>query len=218
VIVLWFLVAFLIGGIIFGCSTLLQSFFNKSKRFKWLISYSFPICSIIPVVVLFLVTPREVTVLNFSGFLDLTNFALFILAFLVPALIITFKAKKLTNVSKGVVVNEFISGAAMEIPQRLFMQTFFVVILSVYHINHGEVIAIFLNALIWCLFILTQAIILKQKFNAQFMIEEVTSFIFSVIVGFLFMRSNLILYPMLAHGMERIISILLVKIKFKYVN
>lgn len=44
---------------------------------------------------------------------------------------------------------------------------------------------------------------------------EITSFTFSIAVGFLFINSHLILFPMLAHGLERIFSIWLTRLKVK---
>lgn len=217
-IVLWFFIAFLTGGLIFAGSVLIGILINKYKKIQWLLPFSFPIASLLPCIIFYLLSPISYEVLNFKGIFNYINILLFFAASFIPSLIISFSVKGINKSTKWNKTIDFFEGMAMEIPQRLFMQVFFIVILSVYNYQHIEIIAVFLNALIWCLFIFMQEIFTKQKFNKTFFIEEISSFSFSIAAGFLLINSNLILLPMFAHGFERLLSVWLTKFKLQLSN
>lgn len=67
----------------------------------------------------------------------------------------------------------------------------------------------------WCLGIITQGILIKKKVNKQLMIDIVSSFIFSIGIGYVFVKSGLILLPIIAHFLERVLSKTIMNIKYK---
>lgn len=104
-----------------------------------------------------------------------------------------------------------IDGMLMEIPQRLMMQSFVWYLLAKFNMSYVLDIGIFINALIWCMSILIQNFIFKIKFDMRVLCDLVASAVFSIGIGYIFGETLFILYPMLAHFSERILSTLVRK-------
>ena len=97
-------------------------------------------------------------------------------------------------------------GVLMEIPQRLMMQSFVWYVLQKFNVKDALYISIFITALIWCVSIVIQNLIIKIKFNIQTVREIIASAFFSIGVGYILTKTMFILFPMVAHFIERIIS------------
>lgn len=99
-----------------------------------------------------------------------------------------------------------IDGIFMEIPQRLMMQSFVWYILERLKIDNAILLSIFVNAMIWCSSIIIQNMILKIKFQKSTLREIFSSLFFSVGAGYILVKTEFIVFTMIAHFMERIIS------------
>lgn len=99
-----------------------------------------------------------------------------------------------------------IDGIFMEIPQRLMMQSFVWCILKQFKIDNAIVFSIFINAMIWCSSIIIQNIIFKIKFEKSTVREIFSSFFFSVGAGYILIKTEFIVFTMIAHLVERIAS------------
>lgn len=65
---------------------------------------------------------------------------------------------------------------------------------------------VFVTLIITCLDILVQPVLLRQPVKKEILIELITSFIFSMGIGYVFYSSECFLFGMLAHIAERMIS------------
>lgn len=99
-----------------------------------------------------------------------------------------------------------IDGIFMEIPQRLMMQSFVWYILKQFKIDNAIVFSIFINAMIWCSSIIIQNMIFKIKFEKSTVREIFSSFFFSVGAGYILIKTEFIVFTMIAHLVERIVS------------
>lgn len=99
-----------------------------------------------------------------------------------------------------------IDGIFMEIPQRLMMQSFVWCILKQFKIDNAIVFSIFINAMIWCSSIIIQNMIFKIKFEKSTVREIFSSFFFSVGAGYILIKTEFIIFTMIAHLVERIVS------------
>ncbi|MBQ8823319.1 MAG: hypothetical protein IJZ82_11805 [Lachnospiraceae bacterium] len=78
--------------------------------------------------------------------------------------------------------------------------------------NENISLSVFITAIIWCASICIQCIIMRRKFDTSVMRELLASFVFSMGVGVVLLRTEFIGFSMLAHFAERIISTMLRKI------
>ena len=117
-------------------------------------------------------------------------------AIVVATLIITclvIRLKKTCHHNKYKLLGLCMEAASIEVAQRLMMQTFVILLLLI-------------NALIWCLDILVQPVLLRQPVKKEILIELIASFIFSMGIGYVFYSSECFLFGVLAHIAERMIS------------
>ena len=97
-----------------------------------------------------------------------------------------------------------LDGVMMEVPQRMMMQTFMCLLLDMWGID--IVFSVLVTAIVWCISICIQCVIMKSKFDKSVGVELLSSFIFSVGAGVVLIRTELIVFTMVAHFMERIVS------------
>lgn len=207
------IIGFIICGVLFGGAILLAGIIKNSKV-KWLVQLTMPIVSIIPLVILFTFQDFRYDIINMQGFKDWINWIILILTALIPAIIVRFKEITVKKGLKSILMSAF-EGMAMEIPQRLFMQTFIMVLLSMWKVPNANLYSYIINALIWCLGISAQNFIVKQPFNKDFWLDIVSSFIFSIGIGYVFVRGQNIVLAMVGHALERIVSNLIKNYKLK---
>ena len=75
-------------------------------------------------------------------------------------------------------------------------------------------LSVIITALIWCGSICIQGVIFKTKFDENMFYELAASFIFSMGVGQVLMRTGFIGFTMVGHFMERIVSTKIRKSRF----
>lgn len=99
-----------------------------------------------------------------------------------------------------------LGGAFMEVPQRLFMQGALFAALSRLAVPFAAEWAVLCNAVVWCLGIIVQAMIAKQRPGKALYAELCASFIFSVGVGFAYQQTEIFALCLAAHAAERAIG------------
>lgn len=202
---------FALSGILFGITIVLSN-----TRAKAVGQFLMPIISIIPVIILLIITRRNI--FNLYNLFDGISWVILIITNTIVIMLITLNSSNLLLSRKAIFVNG-LEGLMMEIPQRILMQNFIFSLLSYWKINNSDIWCILINANIWCLGILVQALIMKRNLHKALFTEILSSFIFSIGIGYVFMRTELILLPMIAHFAERIISKgLNVKISYKNIS
>ena len=146
----------------------------------------------------------------YRGYLPLNLHMLFnyqLWAIVVATLIITclvIRLKKTCHHNKYKLLGLCMEAASIEIAQRLMMQTFVMLLLD--HWKCLTIWCVLINALIWCLDILVQPVLLRQPVKKGILIELIASFIFSMGIGYVFYSSECFLFGVLAHIAERMIS------------
>lgn len=197
-ILLSLVIGFALSGILFGLTVVLSNIRAKVVR-----QFLMPIISIIPAIILFKIT--RVNMFNLYNLFDGISWIILIITNIIVIKFVTLNSSNLLLSRKEILVNG-LEGLMMEIPQRVLMQNFVFSLLLYWKVANSNLWCILVNANIWCMGILVQALIMKRKLHKTLFIEILSSFIFSIGVGYVFIRTELILLPMIAHFAERIIS------------
>lgn len=197
-ILLSLLLGFILSGILFGISI----FFSNTKA-KIIGSFLMPVISIVPTFFLLIFT--GIDVFKFENLFAGVCWIALLITDAIVILLILSNGSKIYLSGREIFING-LEGLMMEIPQRMFMQTLIFALLRYWNVDNSNIWCVVVTALIWCLGISVQAFIFKQKLDKTLFIEVLASFIFSIGIGYVFMRSELILLPMIAHFLERIVS------------
>ena len=185
------LLGFLLSGIWYATNIFLLNIF-ANKGWKVAGHFSPLLASLLPLAAISL----------YRGYLPLNLHMLFnyqLWAIVVATLIITclvIRLKKTCHHNKYKLLGLCMEAASIEIAQRLMMQTFVMLLLD--HWKCLTIWCVLINALIWCLDILVQPVLLRQPVKKGILIELIASFIFSMGIGYVFYSS--------AHIAERMIS------------
>ena len=164
-------------------------------------SYQFQLWSLILFLIIWYLSPLKISVFNINNSWNLRNILLMLLS-IIPTGIIIRKGK--SHIDNP--LENFLSGAMMEIPQRLLIQNLFI-ILGINTVIYKELtLGIVLNALVWVQFIIVQEVINKQKISSKIVPYIVASFWFSIWVGILYSITGNIVVTMITHGLQRIVT------------
>lgn len=164
-------------------------------------SYQFQLWSLILFLIIWYLSPLKISVFNINNSWNLRNILLMLLS-IIPTGIIIRKGKSYIDNP----LENFLSGAMMEIPQRLLIQNLFI-ILGINTVIYKELtLGIVLNALVWVQFIIVQEVINKQKISSRIVPDIVASFWFSIWVGILYSITGNIVVAMVAHELQRIVT------------
>lgn len=196
-ILLSLLIGFLLLGLLFGTTIVLS---NKTKMSS---SFCMAIFSVIPTVIMLLAT--DTNIFKFEYLFDYLSWIILISTDVIVIALIVLKSSK-EHLSYKEIFLSGLDGVMMEIPQRMFMQTLVLLLLGYWNVNNAEILCILVNSMIWCLGIVAQAVIMNQKINRHLLIDILSSFIFSIGMGYVFIRTELIIFPMLGHFIERVSS------------
>ena len=110
-----------------------------------------------------------------------------------------------------------IEAACMEIPQRAMMQAIVLWLLLKWNLNLLSCILI--NALIWCGDIIFQAVVIQKQVSVKkLLIEVISSFVFSIGIGYVFYAARCIILPMALHSLERFVTNYHRKANFSFSN
>lgn len=201
-VIVWYIIASLIVSLIFGIQVVVLNIFNKSGYRTILSKYNFQFLFLIGFCIMYLISPVKISIFNFYGVLSLKNILIFTITVVITSFIVSFEK---SDKHDGL-VEWFIQGVAMEIPQRLFMQTFFMIVLANMQIKNSNLVAIIMNTIIWIQFIIVQDFMNGKKINKTGLLKILSSVCFSLGVGALYVSTGSIMVTMIAHGAERILS------------
>ena len=195
----------LLSGVWFGLRTVVEIIANRTK-IKCFSTFSVVISAIIPLIIIF--KYYNLYWLNYKSIVDWKNWLLVLAVVGVTSGIIS--VNKQNSDLKGLDLFKYaIDGIFMEIPQRLMMQTFVCLLLSIWNMNIYFSVPI--TAIIWCMSICIQYIILRIKFDSVLLYEVLASFVFSIGVGYVLIKTEFIGFTMIAHFMERMLSTMIRK-------
>lgn len=205
IVLLSFILGIILSGIWFGFTYVIKQI-SKKSRYTTLSRFSGVLSSLIPTItILFL---NEHYFLNVQSMGDWYWWGASIFVSLIAA--VTVFQNTVEDLPRGTELIWYgIDGVLMEIPQRLMMQSFVWYILRKYGIKDALYLSIPVTSSIWCVSIVIQNMIFKIKFNIQTAREIIASAFFSIGVGYILAETMCIMFPMMAHFSERIISTLL---------
>lgn len=194
----------IIISLIFG-ATVFSSFMIKKVSKKDRIGpYLFQFWSLIVFIIIWKYYKPNIQVFGFSNLLTWRNILLIFVA-VVPTSIIAYYGSKIKPTYQFGLRN-FLDGASMEIPMRLLVQNLFV-ILGINMIVYKSIsLDIFMNATIWVQFIIVQEVTQGRMITSAILPEVIASFWFSILAGILYKDTGNIIMPMLAHGLQRMVT------------
>lgn len=192
----------LLSGVWFGLSmameTVLDRFFPGLGRIGQS-ALVVVVPAVIPVTVILALSKR--TMFHVSSIADWVSWLTILLTVFLVCLIIRNRPVKRIESRKDLLADG-INGIFMEIPQRLMMQTFLWYLLECLEAENAGYLAILLTAVVWCAGIVIQGMISKNTGRGM-VVELAASFIFSIGVGYALFRTELIVFTMAAHFLER---------------
>lgn len=200
-ILICYIIASISFVVLFALQYLSTLLLNKLHPQAKIAQYLLQIWCLIAFVLLYLFGGLNGRVLSFNHFFAVINVIYILAAVLPTAIIISSRKDTAHKKSEWILL-----GITMEIPQRLFMQNFFFVLLGKFIPYTIWWLPILLNALLWAQFILIQEKMYRNKLKASTVLEIISSVWFSIMVGILYEYTDNILLPMMAHGCERALS------------
>lgn len=196
------LCGFLLTGIWFGLRFAIEALIQKTK-ISWLTYLNSVLASIIPIFFIYLTL--GIYPIQIGGIRQIKVYMIEIATIVITSLIITRKKTVKHKKGKELLLYGF-DGLIMEIPQRMMMQSFIYGILKVLGVTSLNFYTILATGIIWCMGIIMQAFLIKNKFNQEMLLEILSSFFFSLGIGYVYQKTGLIILTMNAHFCERILS------------
>lgn len=190
-------------SLLFGITVLSSIIIKKAFKIDNGVPCLFQIWSLILFLIIYLSLKPNISILNTYNLFNLKTLLLFIIA-IVPTSIISSQNKRSRSTKSKML--QFIDGASMEIPQRLLAQNLFVILGVNSIVIYSLSLDILLNAIIWVEFILIQEMLQGKKLTRRLIPEVTASLWFSIWVGILYISTGNIIMPMLAHGLQRILT------------
>lgn len=193
------LLGFLLSGMWYATNILLLNIF-ANKGWKAATPFSAFLASLLPLAAISLY--RGYLPLNLHMLFNYQLWAIVFVTLIITCLVI--RLKKNCHHNEYGLLGLCAEAASIEIAQRLMMQTFVMLLLE--HWKCHTIWCVLINALIWCLDIIVQPVLLRQPIKKEILIELIASFIFSMGIGYVFYSSECFLFGVLAHMAERMIS------------
>lgn len=203
-----YLIATVVVGLLFAIQ--IPFIYLISKLKLKINNFSFQILFLIAFFIMYKSNPELISVFNCNYIVSLQAIVLLTLAVIPTVIIVQFEKREKHKFFEWVLL-----GISMEIPQRLFLQNFLFIILVKSGFSEANILSIIMNAILWVQFIIFQDVIFKQKLNLKSLPKIISSLWFSIFVGSLYFYSGNILMPILAHGLERMLSEILYDRKVK---
>lgn len=199
----------LLSGIWFGSVILIDSL-GRTYKLPIICFFKTVIAAVIPtLLIVIFIRPYS---FDFTKGWNIFNVFIACITVVLTSFIISFTSGRKLKTGKAL-FQSGIDGMLMEVPQRLMMQTFLWGMLQIFHIKDAGRYAILCNAIVWCISILIQYIISKERLEKNAILEILASFVFSIGVGYIFYQNCFIILPMAAHFCERMLSNLLIQKK-----
>lgn len=190
----------LLSGIWFGLNIIINILASKLKV-DWLAKHSVLFSALLPTIII--LKNSSLCLWNIENVAHIKSWLLILATVLLTAVIVA--NNKVENLPTGKELLAYaLDGIFMEVPQRMMMQSFIHMILSVNEMY--IVMAPLLTAVVWCISICIQGFVMKQCFEKSVFYELLASFVFSVGVGYVLLESGFIGFTMVAHFMERLVS------------
>ena len=198
--VLIILLGFLVSGVWFGTTVLIaKTRFGKmeySHYFFPIISSILPLACILPFKRSWQTDWSRLSDIQMWGIIFLTAVAVNIFIFL-------FIRKPYTKQDKLHYFLALFEAGSMEIPMRLMMLNFTVILLELWKLPSW--LSIYFTGIIWCLAIVVQAAAFGGR-PKEAIVEIVASMLFSVGIGYVYFSTGLLLFPIAGHILERLIG------------
>ncbi|WP_238483789.1 hypothetical protein [Anaerosporobacter faecicola] len=208
-IILCFIIALCILAIWFGLLSVISTILKKSK--KPLLLHFTTILASIPIICVTCFM-NGYDFMNIHSFVNIKLYLITLVTAGITALIISTKENR--NYKYGRELLWWgIDGVFMEIPQRLMMQSFLYGIMKLLKVPRIDIYTIIVTSCIWCIGIAIQNKMMKQRFGREWFLETLSSFIFSMGIGYVYQESGLLVISMLGHFCERLFSNYLIKNK-----
>lgn len=189
-----------LSGIWFGIRTMLEVISSKTG-IKFISRLSTVLAAIVPLG--FILQYSRLQLFKMENVVDWKSWLVVGATALITAAVVSINESD--NIPPGRKMLWYaLDGVMMEVPQRMMMQTFVCLLLDMWGMD--IVFSVLVTAIVWCISICIQCVIMKRRFDKAVVIELLSSFIFSVCVGVVLIRTELIVFTMVAHFMERIVS------------
>ncbi len=193
---------FLLSGIWFGFCFIIGALISKLK-ILWLLYLNSVLGSIIPT--LFIAATMGLYPIQINGMQNKRVYFAAIVTVVITTAVITRKKSKKCRKGKDLLIWG-LDGILMEIPQRLMMQSFVYGILKLLGVSSINFYTIIATALIWCMGIGMQTVLAKKPLDGDLFFDILSSFIFSLGIGYVYQQTGLIVITMMAHFSERVLS------------
>lgn len=190
----------ILSGIWFGLNIIFNIFAAKMKL-KFLERYSVLFSALLPTILILQYSSLDLW--KVASVKDWKSWLLVFATVVITAGIVSRNEKK--DLPEGRKLFQYaVDGIIMEVPQRMMMQSFLYTLL----LNEGKNVWIssILTAVVWCISICIQCVIMKQRFNRSVVYELLASFVFSTGVGYALLRTEFVGFTMVAHFLERLLS------------
>ena len=195
-----FIIGFLLSGIWFSFHIYVA---QKLKNTKKALMFSPLLTAIIPTIIIWRLMADHP--FHFEKLIDYKVWVIATVTLVATCVIVMFRSRLKEAYKPTELMEMCIEAACMEIPQRAMMQTIVLWLLLKWNLNLLSCILI--NALIWCGDIIFQAIIIENKVTVmKLLIEVISSFIFSIGIGYVFYDTSCIILPMALHSLERFVT------------
>lgn len=189
-----------LSGIWFGIRMILEVISSRTG-IKFISRFSTVLAAIVPLG--FILQYSRLQLFKMQNVVDWKSWLIIGTAVLITAAVVS--VNKSDNIPSGRKLLWYaLDGAMMEVPQRMMMQTFVCLLLDMWGID--IVFSALVTAIVWCISICIQCVIMKRRFDKTVVVELLSSFVFSVGVGVVLIRTELIVFTMVAHFVERIVS------------
>lgn len=192
------LAGFGISGLWFVTTLWIRVKFIKNGLEKYI--WSTPLlAAIIPIIMISVKIGQFPTNLNFFGNSKIWITAL--ITVIITTTIKLFNSHKNIKIDNEELLEMCANSACMEIAQRMMMQLIIVYMIGRFE---GEPFwGIPITAIIWCMGLVTQALVVREKIDKDLFIDVIASFVFSMGMGTVFYNSGCIFISMLGHAAER---------------
>lgn len=195
-----FIIGFLLSGIWFSLHIyVLQKITNTKKAFM----FSPLLTAIIPTIIIWLLMGDHP--FHFEKLIDYKVWVIAAVTLVVTCVIVMFRSRTKEVYKTTELMEMCMEAACMEIPQRAMMQAVVLWLLLKWNLNPQSCILI--NALIWCGDIIFQAAVIQKHVCVKKLLTEViSSFVFSIGIGYVFYVTRCIILPMALHSAERFVT------------
>lgn len=189
-----------LSGIWFGIRMMLEVISSKTG-IKFISRFSTVLAAIVPLG--FILQSNRLQLFKMESVVDWKSWLIVGATVLITAVIVSLKESD--NIPSGRELLWYaLDGVMMEIPQRMMMQSFVYLLLKLWGID--RFFSVLVTAIVWCISICIQCVIMKSKYDKRVAVELLSSSVFSVGVGVVLIRTELIIFTMVAHFMERLLS------------